>query len=92
MLRVNELDRQQTLLDTGSELIVLTVIYVRVIYWISRDYGIVAQISSEASEQIPETDSIVTAARFLRLPTEFHNPEPFQAMIVPHGVGMARLT
>ncbi|MFN0128274.1 MAG: hypothetical protein ACKV19_16495 [Verrucomicrobiales bacterium] len=91
VLRVNELDRQETLLETAAGSIVLSDIYVRVIYWISREYGIVAQISSDASEFILETDSLVTASRFLRL-SEFNNPSPsFAATIMPVDGSSVRL-
>jgi hypothetical protein len=91
VLRVNELDRQETTIDFGGEPLVLSDIYVRVLYWISRDYGIVAQISSEAGEAVPPTDSLSTASRFLRL-IDFRNPSPLEASIEPIGNGRVRLS
>ena len=74
VLRVNELNSQTPIADIGGIPIQLERVYSRTYLWISKDYGIVAQLTSEAGTLIPPPDFPI-AGRFIRL-VECSAPDP----------------
>ncbi len=75
VIRINELNTTDSVIDIGGIPLALPTAYVRTYTWLSREYGIVAQMTSEAgTELVP--DLFEFAARFIRLSDRIGPPEP----------------
>ncbi len=66
VLRINELSLFDSTASIGVTPVPLGQSYARSYLWVSREYGLVAQITSEGGSQVPPSDFDV-ASRFLRL-------------------------
>ncbi len=66
VIRLEEITTTSSVADVGGMPLTLADAFVRSYYWLSPAYGIVAQITSEASTELPERE-FTAASRYLRL-------------------------